>query len=253
MVFNDLLMQFQADVPRRPGHPAEGRRDDGPRRRLRGRPRGRLLGRGRGPARELGEGRRVAAEDGRRPARQGVRARGRRPSRGPSTGSTNLPSWTRQHGPGAPRAPGLVICKRGVNVSEDAAAYVGLVVVSHSRLIAEGTAELAGQMAGPEVRIVPAGGHGRRRDRHRRRADRRGDRRGGRRGGRRRARRPRQRGPVDRAPRSSCWTTPSSVRLAEGPDRRGRRHRRRPGEHRLVARRGARGGRGRRDPAQGVE
>jgi PTS hybrid protein len=36
--------------------------------------------------------------------------------------------------------------------------YVGLVVVSHSRLIAEGTAELAGQMAGPEVRIVPAGG-----------------------------------------------------------------------------------------------
>jgi len=36
--------------------------------------------------------------------------------------------------------------------------YVGLVVVSHSRLIAEGTAELAGQMAGPDVRIVPAGG-----------------------------------------------------------------------------------------------
>ncbi len=37
-------------------------------------------------------------------------------------------------------------------------AYVGLVVVSHSVRIAEGTAELAGQMAGPEVRIVPAGG-----------------------------------------------------------------------------------------------
>jgi phosphoenolpyruvate---glycerone phosphotransferase subunit DhaM len=36
--------------------------------------------------------------------------------------------------------------------------YVGLVVVSHSRLIADGTAELAGQMAGPDVRIVPAGG-----------------------------------------------------------------------------------------------
>jgi PTS hybrid protein len=36
--------------------------------------------------------------------------------------------------------------------------YVGLVVVSHSTQIAEGTAELAGQMAGPEVRIVPAGG-----------------------------------------------------------------------------------------------
>jgi dihydroxyacetone kinase phosphotransfer subunit len=32
------------------------------------------------------------------------------------------------------------------------------VVVSHSDRIAEGTAELAGQMAGPDVRIVPAGG-----------------------------------------------------------------------------------------------
>ena len=37
-------------------------------------------------------------------------------------------------------------------------ACVGLVVVSHSSRIAEGTAELAGQMAGPDVRIVPAGG-----------------------------------------------------------------------------------------------
>jgi dihydroxyacetone kinase phosphotransfer subunit len=37
-------------------------------------------------------------------------------------------------------------------------ACVGLVVVSHSARIAEGTAELAGQMAGPDVRIVPAGG-----------------------------------------------------------------------------------------------
>ncbi len=39
-----------------------------------------------------------------------------------------------------------------------AAACVGLVVVSHSSRIADGTAELAGQMAGPGVRIVPAGG-----------------------------------------------------------------------------------------------
>ncbi len=39
-----------------------------------------------------------------------------------------------------------------------AAPCVGLVVVSHSDRIAEGTAELAGQMAGPDVRIVPAGG-----------------------------------------------------------------------------------------------
>ena len=37
-------------------------------------------------------------------------------------------------------------------------ACVGLVVVSHSSRIAEGTAELAAQMAGPDVRIVPAGG-----------------------------------------------------------------------------------------------
>jgi phosphoenolpyruvate---glycerone phosphotransferase subunit DhaM len=43
-------------------------------------------------------------------------------------------------------------------MAPDTAPYVGLVVVSHSRLIAEGTAELAGQMAGPDVRIVPAGG-----------------------------------------------------------------------------------------------
>jgi dihydroxyacetone kinase phosphotransfer subunit len=35
---------------------------------------------------------------------------------------------------------------------------VGIVVVSHSQQIASGTAELAGQMAGPEVRIQAAGG-----------------------------------------------------------------------------------------------
>lgn len=35
---------------------------------------------------------------------------------------------------------------------------VGIVVVSHSREIASGTAELAGQMAGPDVRIQAAGG-----------------------------------------------------------------------------------------------
>jgi phosphoenolpyruvate---glycerone phosphotransferase subunit DhaM len=36
---------------------------------------------------------------------------------------------------------------------------VGIVVVSHSRDIASGTAELAGQMAGPDVRIEAAGGN----------------------------------------------------------------------------------------------
>lgn len=35
---------------------------------------------------------------------------------------------------------------------------VGIVIVSHSRQIASGAAELAGQMAGPQVRIEAAGG-----------------------------------------------------------------------------------------------
>lgn len=35
---------------------------------------------------------------------------------------------------------------------------VGLVLASHSRAVAEGAAELACQMAGPDVRIEPAGG-----------------------------------------------------------------------------------------------
>ncbi len=35
---------------------------------------------------------------------------------------------------------------------------VGIVVVSHSAELAEGLAALAGQMAGPDVRIEPAGG-----------------------------------------------------------------------------------------------
>jgi dihydroxyacetone kinase phosphotransfer subunit len=45
-----------------------------------------------------------------------------------------------------------------VIVSTGETACVGLVVVSHSSRIAEGTAELAAQMAGDEVRIIPAGG-----------------------------------------------------------------------------------------------
>jgi phosphoenolpyruvate---glycerone phosphotransferase subunit DhaM len=38
------------------------------------------------------------------------------------------------------------------------AGYVGLVIVSHSAKVAEGTVELAAQMAGPDVRLVAAGG-----------------------------------------------------------------------------------------------
>jgi dihydroxyacetone kinase phosphotransfer subunit len=40
----------------------------------------------------------------------------------------------------------------------DAAALVGIVIVSHSARIAEGTVELARQMAGPELRLAAAGG-----------------------------------------------------------------------------------------------
>lgn len=38
------------------------------------------------------------------------------------------------------------------------APLVGLVVVSHSRRLAEGVVELAGQMAGPDVRLLAVGG-----------------------------------------------------------------------------------------------
>ncbi len=74
MVFNNLLMQFQSDVLGVPVIRPGGRRDDGPRRRLRGRPRGRLLGRGRGPPRQLGQGPRVDARHGRRQGRGRVQA-----------------------------------------------------------------------------------------------------------------------------------------------------------------------------------
>lgn len=43
-------------------------------------------------------------------------------------------------------------------MSTDSAPLVGLVVVSHSAAIAEGIVELAAQMAGPDVRLVAAGG-----------------------------------------------------------------------------------------------
>jgi dihydroxyacetone kinase phosphotransfer subunit len=43
-------------------------------------------------------------------------------------------------------------------VSDTAEPLVGIVVASHSAKIAEGVVELAGQMAGPEVRLIAAGG-----------------------------------------------------------------------------------------------
>jgi PTS hybrid protein len=42
--------------------------------------------------------------------------------------------------------------------SDERQEVVGIVIVSHSEEIARGTAALAGQMAGPEVRIEAAGG-----------------------------------------------------------------------------------------------
>ncbi len=74
MVYNELLMQFQSDVLNVPGHPAEGRRDDGPRGRLCRRPGGRLLGRGGRPSGELGQGQGVDAVDGRRDSRARLQA-----------------------------------------------------------------------------------------------------------------------------------------------------------------------------------
>ncbi len=45
-----------------------------------------------------------------------------------------------------------------MNTPDDAGALVGIVVVSHSARIAEGTVELARQMAGPDMRLLAAGG-----------------------------------------------------------------------------------------------
>ncbi len=43
-------------------------------------------------------------------------------------------------------------------MSDDRAPLVGIVLASHSSAVAEGAVELARQMAGPDVRIEPAGG-----------------------------------------------------------------------------------------------
>jgi phosphoenolpyruvate---glycerone phosphotransferase subunit DhaM len=43
-------------------------------------------------------------------------------------------------------------------VAEEKPQMVGIVLVSHSAALAEGLSELAGQMAGPDVDIIPAGG-----------------------------------------------------------------------------------------------
>jgi PTS hybrid protein len=50
----------------------------------------------------------------------------------------------------------IVECR--IVMSSNADGYVGLVIVSHSAAIADGLAELVAQVAGPDVRIVTAGG-----------------------------------------------------------------------------------------------
>ena len=88
MVYNELLMQFQADCLAGARHPAQGRRDHGAGRRLRRGPRGRLLGLDGRPAPELGQGQGVDAADVQGPRWKPSTPSGRRPSHAPSTGST---------------------------------------------------------------------------------------------------------------------------------------------------------------------
>ena len=107
-------------------------------------------------------------------------------------------------------------------------ARVGLVVVSHSRPLAEAAVALARQMLPGRG----AGDRGRRRDRRRRARHRRGRRRRGDHGGRlgrrrRRADGPRQRGAVRRDRRWSCSTTTSADRVRAQPRTAGRGARRR--------------------------
>ena len=137
-------------------------------------------------------------------------------------------------------------------MSSPAAPCVGLVVVSHSSRIAEGTAELAGQMAGPDVRIVPAGGmeDGAIGTDAARIAVAIGEADAG-------------SGVVVLADLGSAVLAtrtalellgnPENVRLSRGPIVEGADHRGRPGEHRLEPGRGPGGGRGGSLPAQGIE
>ena len=87
-----MVQQRAADaVPgrhaRRAGDPAGGRRDHRARRRLRGRPGGRVLEREARTCARTGGGQALGAEDGLRRSATSTTSTGRRPSRGPSTGS----------------------------------------------------------------------------------------------------------------------------------------------------------------------
>ena len=122
------------------------------------------------PARDaLDGGRRSRRAPGRSPARGGRRGR-RRHARddpaGRAQGSRQL-SGGAQRGSSGPRRDELVVAagdgrrrtwRSGGRRGRPGVAVVGLVVVSHSARLAEGVAELAAQMAGPEVRIGAAGG-----------------------------------------------------------------------------------------------
>jgi len=59
----------------------------------------------------------------------------------------------RQRSPGGSGKPGI---EEGVGT--DVVPLVGIVVVSHSARLAEGVVELASQMAGPDLALLPVGG-----------------------------------------------------------------------------------------------
>ena len=87
MVFNELLMQFQADVLGVPVIRPKVAETTALGRGLRGRPGGRLLEGGRRPSRQLGEGQGVEARRWTPPGATRSTRCGRRPSPGRSTGS----------------------------------------------------------------------------------------------------------------------------------------------------------------------
>ena len=234
---------------RREGDRALDARPRGGRRDARGRARGhrrarqgddggedhgrRLVARGRRCRRGRRRRRRPRGSPRRRGRRRGRRGRGHHPARR-DEGPRELPGGAQRRA----RRPGRDLHRPApAGAAVDAAAAepavpqrpaadgwtarpgVALVLVSHSRALAEGVAELAGQMA-PDVALRPGGRHRRRRPRHGLRpgADR-GRERGGRRAVRGGPHRPRLGGP-HRGER--CWrrwtpTTPTGSGSCRGP------------------------------------
>ena len=148
MVANDLLMQFQADLLGVPvirpkvaettalGAAYAAGLADGP------------LGQPGGPARELAARTSAGTRPWTPPSATSTTGSGRRPSRGPSTGSR--PS---DRSPRGRRPPGRRPARGRLRPS-----VVGIVIVSHSAGLADGVVELARQMGGEELALEAAGG-----------------------------------------------------------------------------------------------